>query len=102
MIVDQGCCWCLPRSRSWAFWNVCELKFEFLSFNTFLLAGFPFVIGTLLQTVFRVLIGFNLLLLVVVVVVVVGQTVGSISSKTLAYDCLYTLELCTVSMIATS
>ena len=37
-----------------------------------------------------------------VVVVVVGQTVGSISSKTLAYDCLYTLELCTVSMIATS
>ena len=39
---------------------------------------------------------------VVVVVVVVGQTVGSISSKTLAYDCLYTLELCTASMIATS
>ena len=38
----------------------------------------------------------------VVVVVVVGQTVGSISSKTLAYDCLYTLELCTASMIATS
>ena len=31
----------------------------------------------------------------VVVVVLVGQTVGSISSKTLAYDCLYTLELCT-------
>ena len=41
-------------------------------------------------------------LVVVVVVVVVGQTVGSISSKTLAYDCLYTLELCTASMIATS
>ena len=39
---------------------------------------------------------------VVVVVVVVGQIVGSISSKTLAYDCLYTLELCTASMIATS
>ena len=39
---------------------------------------------------------------VVVVVVVVGQTVGSISSKTMAYDCLYTLELCTASMIATS
>ena len=36
----------------------------------------------------------------VVVVVVVGQTVGSISSKMLAYDCLYTLELCTASMIA--
>ena len=35
-------------------------------------------------------------------VVVVGQTVGSISSKTLAYDCLYTLELCTASMIAPS
>ena len=32
---------------------------------------------------------------------VVGQTVGSISSKTLAYDCLYTLELFTASMIAT-
>ena len=28
------------------------------------------------------------------VVVVVGQTVGSISSKTLAYDCLCTFELC--------
>ena len=41
-------------------------------------------------------------IVVVVVVVVVGQTVGSISSKTLAYDCLYTLELCTVSLIATS
>ena len=39
---------------------------------------------------------------VVAVVVVVGQTVGSISSKTLAYDCLYTLELCTASLIATS
>ena len=37
-----------------------------------------------------------------VVVVVVGQTVGPISSKMLAYDCLYTLELCTASMIATS
>ena len=36
-----------------------------------------------------------------VVVVVVGQTVGSISSKTLAYDCLYILELCTASTIAT-
>ena len=35
-------------------------------------------------------------------VVVVGHTVGSISSKTLAYDCLCTLELCTASMIATS
>ena len=41
-------------------------------------------------------------MIVVVVVVVVGQTVGSISSKTLAYDCLYTLELCTASMIVTS
>ena len=38
----------------------------------------------------------------IVVVVVVGHTVGSISSKTLAYDCLCTLELCTASMIATS
>ena len=38
----------------------------------------------------------------VVVVLVVGQTVGSISSKTLAYDCLCTLELCTASMIAPS
>ena len=37
-----------------------------------------------------------------IVVVVVGQTVGSISSKTLAYDCLHTLELCTASLIATS
>ena len=35
-------------------------------------------------------------------VVVVGQTVGSISSRTLAYDCLCALELCTASMIATS
>ena len=42
------------------------------------------------------------LIVVVVVVVVVGQTVGSISSRTLAYDCLCTLELCTASMIATS
>ena len=41
-------------------------------------------------------------LVVVVVVVVVGQTVWSISSRTLAYDCLCTLELCTASMIATS
>ena len=32
----------------------------------------------------------------------IGQTVGSISSRTLAYDCLCTLELCTASMIATS
>ena len=40
--------------------------------------------------------------IVVVVVVVVRQTVGSISCKTLAYDCLYTLELYTASMIATS
>ena len=40
-------------------------------------------------------------LVVVVVVVVVGRTVGSISSKTLAYECLCTLELCTASMIAT-
>ena len=39
---------------------------------------------------------------VVVVVVVVGQTVGSISSKTLAYDCLCTLELCMASLIDTS
>ena len=37
--------------------------------------------------------------IVVVVAVVVGQTDGSISSKTLAYDCLYTLELCTASML---
>ena len=41
-------------------------------------------------------------IVVVVVVVVVGQTVGSISSKTLAYDCLYILELCSASLIATS
>ena len=40
--------------------------------------------------------------ILVVVVVVVGQTVLSISSKTLAYDCLCTLELCTASLIATS
>ena len=39
---------------------------------------------------------------VVVIVVVVGQTVGSISSKKLAYDCVYTLELRTSSMIATN
>ena len=39
---------------------------------------------------------------VVVVVVVVGQTVGSISSRTLTDDCLCTLELCTASMIAAS
>ena len=39
---------------------------------------------------------------VVVAVVVVGQNVGSISSRTLAFDCLCTLELCTASMIATS
>ena len=39
---------------------------------------------------------------VVVVVVLVEQTVGSISSRTLAYDCLRTLELCTASMIAIS
>ena len=39
---------------------------------------------------------------VVVIVVVVGQIVGSISSRTLAYDCFCTLELCTASMIATS
>ena len=44
----------------------------------------------------------TLVVVVVVVVIVVGQTVGSISSKTLAYDCLYTLELCTASIIATS
>ena len=44
----------------------------------------------------------NLLSVIVVVVVVVGQTVGSISTKTLAYDCLYTLELCPASLIATS
>ena len=36
------------------------------------------------------------------VIVVVEQTIGSISSKTLANNCFYTLELCTVSMIATS
>ena len=34
------------------------------------------------------------MIVVVVVVVVIGQTVGSISSRTLAYDCLCTLELC--------
>ena len=44
----------------------------------------------------------TMIVVVVVVVVVVGQTVGSIFSKTLAYDCLCTLELCTASMIATS
>ena len=33
------------------------------------------------------------------VVVVVGQTVGSISRKTLAYDCLCTLKLCMASKI---
>ena len=38
---------------------------------------------------------------VVVVVVVVGQTVWSISSRTLAYDCFCKLELCMTSMIAT-
>ena len=37
-----------------------------------------------------------------VVVVVVGQTVWSISNKTLAYDCLCALEGCTTSKIATS
>ena len=39
---------------------------------------------------------------VAVAVVVVGHTVGSISSETLAYHCLFTLELCLASMIATS
>ena len=39
---------------------------------------------------------------VVVVVVVSGQTGRSISSKSLANDCLSTLEVCTTSMIATS
>ena len=39
---------------------------------------------------------------VIVVVVIVGQTVSSISSKTLAYGCLCPLELCSASMIATS
>ena len=33
-----------------------------------------------------------------VVVVVVGWTVGSISSKKLDYDCLYTLELYTLGV----
>ena len=37
---------------------------------------------------------------VLVVVVIVGQTIGSISSETLAYDCLCTVESCTASMIA--
>ena len=31
-----------------------------------------------------------------------AQSVGSISSRTLSYDCLCTLEVCTTSMIATS
>ena len=44
----------------------------------------------------------TMIVVVVVVVVVVGQTVGSISSRMLAYDCLRTLELCTASMIANS
>ena len=44
----------------------------------------------------------QVVVVVIAVVVVVGQTVGSISSKTLAYDCLCTLEFCTASMIATS
>ena len=44
----------------------------------------------------------RVVVVLVVVVVVVGQTVGAISSQMLAYDCLYTLELCTTSMIATS
>ena len=35
---------------------------------------------------------FAYLVVVVVVVVVVGQTVGFISSRTLAYNCLCTLE----------
>ena len=39
---------------------------------------------------------------VLLVVVAVGQTVWSISSKTLVYDCLCTLKFCTPSMIATS
>ena len=39
---------------------------------------------------------------VVEIVVVVGQTVGTISSKTLACDWLCTLELYTALMIATS
>ena len=48
------------------------------------------------------LIDWALIVEVVVVVVVAGQTIGSISSRTLAYDCLCTLALCTASMIATS
>ena len=38
----------------------------------------------------------------VAVVVAVGETVWTLSSKTLAYDCLCTHELCMASMIATS
>ena len=40
--------------------------------------------------------------IVVVAVSVVGQTIGSINSKTLAYDCLRNLELCTASMTSNS
>ena len=50
----------------------------------------------------EVLVQVAVVVVVVVVVVAAGQIVGSISSKTLAYDCLCTLELCTTSMIATS
>ena len=44
----------------------------------------------------------SLELSLLLLIVIVGQTVMSISSKTLAYDCLSSLELCTASMIATS
>ena len=70
-------------------------------------SGQPFMVGPTSDSDSTIDMGYCtavriVLVEVVVVVVVVGQTVGSISSKTLAYDCLYTLELCTASMIATS
>ena len=41
-----------------------------------------------------------IVVVVVVVVVPVGQTIGSISSQTLAYDCLCTLELMAADNVA--
>ena len=57
---------------------------------------------TCIVVVVVVVVVIVVVIVVLVVAVVVGQTVGSISSKTLVYDCLYTIELCTASMISTS
>ena len=61
-----------------------------IGFICSIVAEVPFMMseGSDVQPYRHIIIG-------IAVVVVVGQTVGFISSKTLAYDCLCTLELCT-------